>query len=173
MLTMGQFSMIDAVSYCIDQVGPSAISIWCWASARFDVDRFAAMRRDGRVISGLLMIDQSFRVKGGGERVPILNAWSDAFGHRSIRYLRTHAKMATIEGGGCKLLVRGSLNLNHNDRWENLDISEGGEPFDLVRAQELSFPFCEIDAPAHEIYAASGLGKAAKLDAFRGLTSWK
>jgi hypothetical protein len=85
--------------------------------------------------------------------------------------------MATVEGGGLKVLMRGSMNLNHNPRLEQIDITEGGLDFDLVRRLEEGLPEDTGDPGISNSAAvkASGLGPGAigALKAFDGVKTWK
>ena len=86
-----------------------------------------------------------------------------------------HAKIATVEGGGFKCLLRGSMNLNHNPRFEQFDMTEGGPDFDLVRQVEDDLPILAPEAPGHEMNAACKLGEAwpaDQLKLFGGFKTW-
>jgi hypothetical protein len=121
-ITRGQFSMIDAVLHVLDAVGPARLSLWTWTIADYELDVFRALMGDGRVTDGRLVIDFSARKRNAG----ILADWRTAFGRNSIRTVVNHAKIATVEGNGLRVLLRGSMNLNFNPRFEQLDITEGG-----------------------------------------------
>lgn len=74
-----------------------------------------------------------------------------------------------------KFLLRGSMNLNFNPRFEQFDITEGGADFDLVRGIEESLPVLADSVSAKEVYAASkisGTFDASKLPMFDGMKPW-
>ena len=170
-LTRGQWSMIDAVLWCLDNVGPARLSLWTWTIASYEIEVFNALRADGRITDGRLIIDSAAR----GKNAPLLAAWGARFGHGSIRYVVNHAKIATIETDRFKLLLRGSMNLNFNARFEQLDLSEGGPAFDLVRSVEDELPVLDIGASGAEVYAASKVSEAfepEKLALFQGVKRW-
>lgn len=170
-VTRGQWSMIDAVLWCLDQVGPARLSLWTWTIADYEIDVFNRMRDDGRIIDGRLVIDASAR----GKNRPLLNAWVGRFGAGSVRYVVNHAKIATIETGSVRLLLRGSMNLNFNARFEQFDLSEGGPAFDLVRQIEDELPEVDIGASGAEVYAASKVASAfdaQTLAMFSGVKRW-
>ena len=50
-ITRGQFSMIDAVLACLDQSGPSDVSLWTWTVAEYEIECLERLRNDGRVRS--------------------------------------------------------------------------------------------------------------------------
>jgi len=60
-ITRGQFSMIDAVLHVLNQLGPSTLTLWTWAIAEYEIERFNALRDCGKVSHGTLMIDGSAR----------------------------------------------------------------------------------------------------------------
>lgn len=171
-LTRGQFSMIDALMACLDQVGPSWISIWTWTVAEYEVQCVDRLLADGRVLGAVLIIDYGARNRN---RV-LLRQWRSVHGQESVRYVVNHAKIATIESqSGFRLLLRGSFNLNFNPRFEQFDLTEGGEDFDLVRGVETDLPVLSDAASGAEIYEASGLTQAFTFDdlkAFDGVKPW-
>lgn len=170
-ITRGQFSMVDAVLHVLDQLGPSRLTIWTWTIAAYEIDQFVALQHDRRVVDGLLVIDGGARTKNRD----IIAHWHESFGATSVRYVRNHAKIATVHNAQFKVLLRGSMNLNFNPRFEQLDVTEGGPDFDLVQEIEHSLPVLSPSAGDDAVYAASKLGDAfdrATLDMFRGLKVW-
>lgn len=170
-ITRGQWSMLDAVLWCLDQVGPARLSLWTWTIADYEIDVFNRMRDDGRVTDGRLVIDAAAR----GKNRPLLDAWVGRFGAGSVRYVVNHAKIATIETDAYRLLLRGSMNLNFNARFEQFDLSEGGPAFDLVRQIEDELPALDIGASGAEVYAASKVSQAFDADTlamFAGVKRW-
>jgi hypothetical protein len=144
--------MIDAILYCLDEVGPSRLSFWTWTVADYEVECLNRLRVDRRITSGRMVIDGGARAKNSG----IIREWKGAFGPESVRYVHNHAKIATIESaGGLRLLLRGSMNLNFNPRFEQFDITEGGQDFDLVRQIEDELPILGDDAGGSEIWSAT------------------
>lgn len=122
-ITRGQWSMIDAILHCLDEVGPSKVSCWTWTVAEYEVEVLTRLRRDARITAGRLVIDYGARNKNAG----IIREWQGTFGPESVRYVINHSKIALIESvSGLKLCLRGSMNLNLNPRFEQFDLSEGG-----------------------------------------------
>jgi len=170
-ITRGQFSMIDAVLACLDQTGPAAVSLWTWTVAEYEVECLERLRRDDRLTSGRLVIDHGARTKNAG----LIRQWQGAFGGESVRYVVNHAKIATIENADWKLLLRGSMNLNFNPRFEQFDLTEGGADFDLVKQIEDDLPVLRDSASGAEAYKASKLGNAFSddtLSLFSGIKRW-
>jgi hypothetical protein len=170
-VTRGQFSMIDAIIACLDQVGPANVSVWTWTVAEYEVECLDRLRNDGRVLAGKMIIDHGARVKNAA----VIRQWKSAFGTDSVRYVLNHSKIATVDGGGFRILLRGSMNLNHNPRFEQFDLTEGGPDFDLVREIEDELPILRDDCQGAECYAASRVGDAfgqKQLEMFRGVKVW-
>jgi hypothetical protein len=170
-VTRGQFSMIDAVLHVLHELGPSTLTLWTWAIAEYEIERFNALRDCGHVTDATLMIDGSARERNA---MPIAS-WRGRFGQNSVRLVSNHAKIATVDNGQLKVLLRGSMNLNFNPRFEQLDVTEGGPDFDLVREIESELPFLPMDVAYNEITKASKTDiafDAKTLDMFAGLKVW-
>lgn len=170
-VTRGQFSMIDAMLHVLDAVGPAKISVWTWTIADYEIQAFTELARDGRIVGGRLMIDGAARNKNSA----LIADWKKRFGPDSVRYLLNHAKIATVETEKFRVLLRGSMNLNFNPRFEQFDLTEGGEDFDLVRRIEDELPVLPDDAPGNAIYKASRVAEAfdaETLDLFKGVKRW-
>lgn len=189
-VTRGQFSMIDAIHHCLQQMGPSRLSLWTWCIADYEIETFESLLRSQAITGATLVIDRageqqvaktrSFRdgsLDKAERQGALLARWREKFGPSSIKVVLNHAKIATLDNGVLKVVVRGSMNLNHNPRFEQLDVTEGDGPFDLIRDIEQSLP----DLPAHytraEIEKATGahsLFTAEQLKPFQGdLKIWK
>lgn len=170
-VTRGQWSMIDAILHCLEQCGPSAVSLWTWTVAEYEIECLERLRRDNRITNGTLVIDHGARHKNAG----LIRQWKASFGASSVRYVVNHAKIATIHGGGHRLLLRGSMNLNHNPRFEQFDITEGGADYELVKRIEEEIPVLTDDSEGNEVYSASRVGEAfdaEQLSIFQGIKPW-
>ena len=172
-VTRGQWSMIDAVLHVLNEVGPSKISLWTWTVADYEVQVLKRLQMDKRVTDGQLVIDSGARTKNA----KIIADWKRTFGQKSVSYVINHSKIATVESAdGLKFLLRGSMNLNFNPRFEQFDISEGGPAFELVREIEQSLPHLEDNCTGKESYAASKLNSAfttEQLSLFDNPKTWK
>lgn len=68
------------------------------------------------------------------------------------------------------------MNLNANPRFENFDLTEGGEDFDLVERLEDELPVLPRRCSNAEANAASSLGRAwetSQLEMFAGIRPWQ
>lgn len=155
-VTRGQFSMIDVILACLDKIGPAAVSVWTWTIADYEVQVFERMMMDARITSALLIIDKAALSKN--EKV--IDNWVLKFGDKSVKFVVNHAKIATIFNNEYQILARGSFNLNFNPRFENFDLSEGGEGFELVKKIECELPYLNKNASMTQIRESSRLNKA-------------
>lgn len=179
-ITRGQWSMIDAILHVLDQVGKSRLTIWTWTIAAWDADLLGRLMIDNRITSATLMIDQSTldknktRSTSQSKSIDVIQQWRRDFGQDSVRYVRNHAKIATIESeSGFKILMRGSMNLNLNTRFEQFDLSEGCKGFDLVRQLESEFPILGDDCTQQDAHRASKTQWTTDLSAFRKVKVWQ
>lgn len=159
-VTRGQWSMLDAIVAVLDQVGPAHVSVWTWRVSVFDVEVLARRRDEGDVLSCRLIVDGGgARMLGGDADRPGADAvaeWIRRHGAGSVRYIRNHAKIARVWNDSWRLLLRGSMNLNENTRFEQFDLTEGGADFDVVTRVEDALPVFERDDFAG-MAAATGL----------------
>lgn len=170
-ITRGQFSMIDAAMACLDQSGTAEISLWTWTVAEYEIQCIERLRNDNRITSATMIIDGGARNKNSG----LIKQWQDTFGEKSVRYVMNHSKIFTIQSERFKLLLRGSMNLNFNPRFEQFDLTEGGPDFDLVKKIESELPFLENNCKGADVYKASRVGDAfskEQLQMFEGLKVW-
>jgi len=172
-LTRGQFSMIDAIQHCARSIGPCHVSVWTWVTADYDVETIAALLDRRAFLTGRLVVD---RGASAVRSLGLLEAWRERYGPASLRVCHNHAKMARLWNEDRKILLRGSFNLNFNPRFEQVDLTEGGDDFDLVAQIEADLPELELSASRQEIDAATGIGKAWEISAlkmFDGVKPWQ
>lgn len=171
-VTRGQWSMIDAVLHVLDCAGPSSVSLWTWTVAEYEVEVLSRLRIDHRITAGRLVIDYGARNKNAA----IIRDWKTSYGPDSVRYVVNHAKIALVESAsGLRFLMRGSMNLNFNPRFENFDITEGGPEFDLMRNVENELPVLPDNLTGQQAYDASKVGMAfapQQLSLFSGTKVW-
>lgn len=161
-VTRGQFSMIDCIQHSLSEMGPSKLTIWTWAIADYEIETFEWLLRAGSITQALLVIDQAGEKRIGQtaehDKVGgLMGRWLDRFGERSMKVCLNHAKIATLDNGTLKVLIRGSMNLNMNPRFEQLDITEGGPAFDLIREIENSLPFLSRGYNRTQLEEATGI----------------
>jgi len=170
-ITRGQFSMLDIAKVLVKHVGPCEVSVWTWAIAAYELECFEAFMADGEIKAGRLIIDFAAQRRNQA----LIQQWRSIYGVPSVRVCKNHAKILTVETADYRLLVRGSMNLNFNPRFEQFDITGGGADFDLVRRLELELPVLEADCGNLEADNATKLGNAferQELEMFAGTKVW-
>ncbi|MGA7741177.1 MAG: hypothetical protein WBP56_14435 [Polyangia bacterium] len=164
--------MIDAILHTLDCVGPSTVSVWTWTVAEYEIEVLTRLRRDERITAGRLVIDYGARNKNAG----IIREWKSTFGPESVRYVVNHAKIALVESAsGYRCLLRGSMNLNFNPRFEQFDLTEGGPDFDLVKSIEDDLPILLDAVTGEQAYRASKVHSAFSqetLNLFGKVKTW-
>jgi len=119
-LTFGQFSLIDAICAILEQTGPASITLSTWTAADADLRRAERLLRSADILSMRYIVDRSFAT-----RMPhYCRAMRELFGDDCIRTTRSHAKWAVISNETWNLAIRTSMNMNHNPRLENIEISD-------------------------------------------------
>ena len=150
-----------------------ALSLWTWTVAEYEVEVLTRLRIDKRLGAGVLVIDGGARVKNAG----IIREWQSTFGPESVRYVRNHAKIAMLQDAdGLRFLLRGSMNLNFNPRFEQFDLTEGGEDFALVERIQAELPILADDCDNGEFLRASKLSDAfdqSTLQLFGAVPTWR
>ena len=171
LMTRGQFSMLDMVQHILAELGPSEISVWTWAIADYEVEAMAALMASTAITGARLIVDRSAEQRSA----PTVAAWRARFGAEAVRVCKNHAKVARVWNGSRRVLLRGSMNLNFNPRFEQADITEGGPDFDLVERIEDELPVLPALCSNAEATTASGLSRAfeqSTLAMFGGLKVW-
>lgn len=127
--TKGQFSLIDLADAVLDYTGPAEIFVSTWTAATADLDGVLDWIERGRVIDARWLVDLTFQ-----RRAPELaHKIRQIFGPDSIRVAQTHAKFMLIENQDWSVVIRTSMNLNFNPRFEDFTIAHDPELADFLR----------------------------------------
>lgn len=170
-VTRGQWSMIDAILYCLSELGPAEVSVWTWTIADYEIEAMGGLMARSEITAGTLVIDQS----ADRRNAAAIDKWRDRFGPESVRICKNHAKIARVWNRNLRLLLRGSMNLNFNPRFEQFDLTEGGQDFELVQRLELELPVLPRNYSNGEVEAATKVSQAfdrQQLEMFRGVKVW-
>jgi|SRR5580765_2383778 len=171
LVTRGQFSMIDMVRHVLADLGPAAVSLWTWAIADYEVEVLGGLMADQNLTTARLILDRSAEHRNG----PIVRHWRERFGDDTVRVCKNHAKIARVWTADRRVLIRGSMNLNFNPRFENADLTVNGEDFELVAAIEDGLPIlpplCD-NAAAEDATGLSRAFETGQLAAFAGVKTW-
>jgi hypothetical protein len=170
-ITGGQYSLVDILAHILRELGGGAsVSVWSLVVGDFEarcMQHFAAL---GLIQpNARLIFDRSSE-----QRAPALaDQWRAVFGPDSVRVVFNHSKMVAISGGGLRLLLRGSMNLNENPRFEQFEVSEGGPEFDVVQRIESGLPI--LPALSSNSQATRATGASVRLSDFPfgdGIKTW-
>tara|TARA_R110000868_G_scaffold82394_1_gene232707 strand:+ start:155 stop:799 length:645 start_codon:yes stop_codon:yes gene_type:complete len=167
-LTKGQFSQINIIRTVLDSTGPAHLIVSTWTMSPGDAERLSLLAADGRLLSVVVLADRSFpRCK------PEYCAYvQQLFGAASVRATKTHSKFALIWNDAWSVVVRGSMNLNANPRFEQFDLDDSPELLaffrEHVEAQPVGF-----DAPMVEHEFAKPLGEPTTAAERRGIKAKK
>jgi len=128
--TKGQFSSIDLIESVIDEIGLPAeyMAISTWAAAKTDVHQTLAMLKSGKVKAARWLIDYTFQRRMPGLAQEI----RDCFGDEAIRVAKNHAKFTLIRAGEWRIVIRTSMNLNYNPRFEDFTIAHDPALFAFI-----------------------------------------
>lgn len=171
LVTRGQFSMLDMIRHVLDELGAAELSVWTWAIADYEIDAMAGLIADRRVTRARLIVDRSAEQRN----TAILNTWRQQFGPDAVRVCKNHAKIARVWTPTRRVLLRGSMNLNFNPRFEQADITVNGADFDLVTQIEEELPVLASpvsNAQADDATKLSLAFERGELEMFAGVTVW-
>jgi hypothetical protein len=129
-LTKGQFSLIDLLDALLTTTGPAELTVSTWTAANTDVSTALEMIASGRITRARWLVDLTFV-----RRCPQLAARiRQAFGDDAIRVTRNHAKFAVLTNATWQVVVRTSMNLNHNPRLEDFTVAHDPQLADFLAA---------------------------------------
>lgn len=127
--TKGQFSFVDLLSVILDQTGPADVVISTWSAAEADLKRAKIFLQNNKIRSLKFLIDYSFKSRHPEYCSDLLGL----FDEDSIRVTVLHSKFAMIKNHDWDIVVRTSMNLNYNPRFENFEISDDPLLYDFMQ----------------------------------------
>lgn len=128
--TKGQFSLIHLLEAILEQTGPAHVVISTWSAAYGDIERLKFWIENGMVKSLRVIMDFSF----ASRKTEVCEIMRAALGDDRLRVTVCHAKFILIKVDAWRLVVRTSMNLNHNPRFENFEISDCAAMFEFMDA---------------------------------------
>lgn len=138
----GRFSFIDPIRWALhgllgDSGKTAEILVCAWSCAEREREVLADWRRQGHALTCVLDVS----IIGGQRDVRVIDFAS--IGFDAIRLSYWHAKLAVILVGDRGVVIRGSANLNTNQRVEQIDLDCGEQYARAVRdeAVRLSVEF--------------------------------
>lgn len=118
--TKGQWSLIDLIGHCVSEIGPADLFVSTWTAAHKDIGFASGMLRDGRIRSARWLLDTSFAAR----QPAYLQALLVRFGLDAVRVTKNHAKFCVLRNEEFDLVIRTTMNLNLNKRFEFWEISD-------------------------------------------------
>lgn len=152
-LCKGQISMADLVLAALDVTGRARVVVAAWEVDEADVDALGAAVADGRAASLDLISVASNRPAGRA----LLAKAHHVFGRERVHLTATHAKVATLEGNGWSLVIRGSLNMSRQRVIEQIEIEHSPE----ICAAWLAYLAAQQQRAKYPGPTAPALGRAA------------
>ena len=127
--TKGQFSCIDLMLHCLKYTGPADVFVATWSAAAGDIEAAHKFLQNGKIRSIRFLVDYSFRSR----KPEFCDELVATFGFDAIRVTVTHAKYFLIRNESWNLVIRTSMNLNYNPRFENFEISDDKAMADFMQ----------------------------------------
>jgi hypothetical protein len=165
----GQFSMIDIAAAVLEMTGPADVSVWTWVVAGYEVEAVSAFLNTGAIRSFRMVIDWT----GAQRDMPYVADLQRRYGVDCIRVTKTHAKIVTIStDDGWRVVVRGSMNLNANPRFEQFDVSDDPTIFGVMAELEAELWRRGKALPVRELEHADAVNLLAKEGEAIALPDW-
>jgi hypothetical protein len=118
-LSKGQFSLIDLIDATLHYTGPVALSVSTWTAAHTDLTAILDFLQQGRITSTRWLVDFSF-----ARRAPeLVHKLRLLFQHDAIRVTKNHAKFCLMGNTDWHVVLRTSMNLNTNPRFEDFTLA--------------------------------------------------
>jgi len=117
--TKGQFSLLDLLTACLNITGPARLVLSTWTAARHEIQAMERLLRSGQMESMRWLIDFTFsrRDPEAAHQIRL------AFGLESVRVAQNHSKFALFTNDAWSLVLRTSMNLNMNPRFEDFTLA--------------------------------------------------
>lgn len=158
--TKGQFSVIDLIAHALDHIGgPADLQIVTWTAGNTDVGAIMELLNSGKIATARWLVDISFNRRDPELAQRIRNQ----FGDDAIRVAKNHAKFILLAAGDWRVVIRTSMNLNFNPRFENFQIAHDPELFDF-HAQIIDEVWRKQDRRAADLLKPYDLAKQFDAD---------
>jgi|GEM_PF-534764 len=128
--TKGQFGLLQLTEALLDVIGPAHVSLSTWTAARHEIQSMAKLVQAGKLTGMRWLIDFTFSRRDPEAAHQI----RQTFGLDCIRVAQTHAKFALFENADWQVVLRTSMNLNMNPRFEDFTIAHDIELAAFLRA---------------------------------------
>ena len=126
--TKGQFCCINILEHVLNQTGPADVVVCTWSAASGDIRAAHQMLALNKIKSLRFIVDYSFKSR----KPKFCDELIDKFGGDAIRVTSIHAKFMMVRSDTYNLVIRTSMNLNFNPRFENFEISDDKNMYDFL-----------------------------------------
>lgn len=135
-ISKGQFSKIDIIKHCLNEIGVCDVSIATWTAANSDISVAEMLLKNAKINSCIFMLDRSFPTRQPKYFKKLLSLQGE-----TLKFClgNSHAKFVTLRNDQFNLAVRTSMNLNKNRRIETFEISDSPELCDYL---DKTIKFC-------------------------------
>jgi len=121
--TKGQFSLLDLLAAVLEITGPAHLSISTWTAAPYEIQSIGTMLQRGDITGSRWLIDFSM-----ARRDPAATSQlRETVGRDAVRVAQNHAKFAIFQNKTWRIVLRSSMNLNMNPRFEDFQIAHDPE----------------------------------------------
>ena len=117
--------MLDLLTAITELTGPCAFTLSTWTAAHHEIEALAALHRSGIITQARFLIDFSFARRDPAAAQHIRTA----FGLEAVRVAQNHSKFALFANQDWTLVLRTSMNLNMNPRFEDFTIANDPDLF--------------------------------------------
>lgn len=124
----GSFSLIDVIDELVSEFPNGSMALSTWTAARSDLARLKSLIEGKAVANFRLLIDSTFSTR----QPALLAAIREHYGPEAVRITKNHAKFVLYKTDQLKIVIRTSMNLNFNPRFEDIDVSESPPLFDFL-----------------------------------------
>ena len=122
-LTFGQFDLSDAIVHICAGTGPADVVMATWTAAKADIKRAEQLLNSQLVRSMRWVVDRSFP-----NRQPVFyDMLRASFGSDAVVITKSHCKFVLITNAEYNIVIRTSMNLNTNQRLENIEVVDDPE----------------------------------------------
>lgn len=127
--TKGQFSLLDLIVALLEITGPARVTLSTWTAARHEILSLAELAGTGLLLSMRWLVDFTFARRDPEAAHQI----RQTFGLEAIRVAQSHAKFCLLENSEWRLVLRSSMNLNMNPRFEDFTIAHDPQLADFLQ----------------------------------------
>ena len=122
-VTKGQFSLLDLIRAVLENTGPAHVEFSTWTTGIRDAQAAAWLLKRGDFLSVKILTDRSFPIR----QALYCKKLIEMFGDDAIFCSKVHCKVALIYNDNWSIVIRSSMNLNRNPRFEQFDLDDDPE----------------------------------------------